>query len=126
MQLQVQIRDAQSAANAYAAMARFGAPTKLPANVAELTLQLNRVSGRGREVAKALQEYVDSKGFELLAEAMNQSASTKAKESSASGRSDSTARINAEVAAATGSGNLAPVGEGASSLFDPTPWLASA
>jgi hypothetical protein len=73
MELQVQISDAQSAANVYAAMARFGAPAKLPTNAAEFTSRLKRISGRGRVLAISLQAFVDSKGFDALAEAVGRS-----------------------------------------------------
>jgi hypothetical protein len=72
-QLQVRIKDAQSAANAYVAMTKFGAPAKLPADAAELTRRLKRISGRGREIAAALQMFVDAKGFDALAEAVGRS-----------------------------------------------------
>ena len=126
-QAEVRIRDGQSAANAYAIMAKLGAPAKLPADVVELTLQLQRMSGRGRELAVALQAFVDAKGFDTLVEAVerNRTNRTPSVQSNAvspraaGGWSDVAARADAEAAATPGSLSFAEP-HGTALMFAPS------
>ncbi len=71
-QAEVRIRDAQSAVNAYVTMTRFGLPTTLPTDAGELARQLKRVTGRSRDLATALNVFVETKGFDALANAVKQ------------------------------------------------------
>ena len=103
---QVHIRDAMSAANAYAAMANLGAPAKFPADAAELKRRLKRVSGRGRELAAALQAFVDAEGFDAVAKAASSSGIGRRSFHDANGGED-TARADIEAAAAPGSLSVA-------------------
>jgi hypothetical protein len=114
IQAQVRIRDGRSAANVYAVMTTLGAPAKLPVDAAELTAQLKRISGRGRQLAIALQAFVDEKGFDTLVEAMERNRANRerlvqspaADQRVLSGSPHVAARAYAEAAATPGSLNL--------------------
>ncbi len=113
-QAQVRISDGQSAANAYGVMATLGAPAKLPADAAELRMRLKRIPSRGRQLAIALQAFVDAKGFDTLVDAVerNRAKRERSVQSSAADHRvpgngpHVAARADAEAAATPGSLNL--------------------
>ncbi len=70
-QTEVRIADARAAASAFVALSKFTGSAKVPADLSEFTMRLQRVSGRARPLATALGRYVESKGLEGLRAALD-------------------------------------------------------
>ena len=67
---EVRISDATAAVSAFGALSRLSGSAKIPSDQREFTQRISRISGRARNLAVALNKYVETHGFDAFRSAL--------------------------------------------------------